>query len=192
MKQIKDLYSGEDHTHFIDTLHITGSWATSANKVEVDWRLYQWYGEKFLSKQYQSLTTEQINRHVERIINSHVKELDKLYETVTADYNPIENYNMTETGGDTAHTSASGDNTDYVTTYESATLKKSGNNESSSSADSSTTHSLTRSGNIGVTTTQQMIEQERQVALYDFYGHIANMINNEIACSFYPEEVSYI
>lgn len=189
MKQLKDLFVGDDYTHWVDTMEISGAWATANNKIEVDWRLKQWYGEKYLSKQYQTQTDEQITLTVQRILNSHAIELDKLYNTTQLQYNPIENYNMTESSIDTAHSSASGDNTDYVTTYESNTLKKNGSNDSNSSADSNTSHTLTRSGNIGVTTTQQMIDQERRAAMYDFYGYIANMINNEICSAFYPEEV---
>ena len=36
------------------------------------------------------------------------------------------------------------------------------------------THEYTKSGNIGVTTTQQMIEAERAVVLFDIYVKIAD------------------
>lgn len=42
----------------------------------------------------------------------------------------------------------------------------------------STTHSLTRSGNIGVTTSQQMIQSEREVAQFSFLGILTSDLIN--------------
>ena len=47
------------------------------------------------------------------------------------------------------------------------------------------THNFTRSGNIGVTTSQQMIESERQVALFDFVKFVAHDIIKTICIALY-------
>lgn len=47
------------------------------------------------------------------------------------------------------------------------------------------THNLTRTGNIGVTTSQQMIESERQVALFDFVKIVAHDIIKTICIALY-------
>ena len=94
----------------------------------------------------------------------------KLYKTTLFKYNPIENYNMVERGTDKR--TATGDSlgkysetpqgplTDliegkYLTNATHGTEK----------AESEDKHEFSRNGNIGVTTTQQMIEQERKIII---------------------------
>ena len=48
-----------------------------------------------------------------------------------------------------------------------------------------TTHKLTRSGNIGVTTSQQMLESERDIALFNFIGIVAHDIIKSICICIY-------
>ena len=50
---------------------------------------------------------------------------------------------------------------------------------------SSSEHDFSRHGNIGVTTTQQMLEQERNVALFNLYSVVANDILKKIAIVVY-------
>lgn len=47
------------------------------------------------------------------------------------------------------------------------------------------THTLTRSGNIGVTTSQQMLESERDIALFNFIGIVAHDIIKSICICIY-------
>ena len=131
----------------------------------------------------------------------------KLWDTLNLDYNPIENYRMTETeqarGENTAsdtetifgssensgegQASTSGNNATNVFGFnsENAVGADTGTTDTETSSTQSTTVStnetretensgtttnertLTRSGNIGVTTSQQMIESER--SLWDWY-----------------------
>ena len=93
---------------------------------------------------------------------------DRLYATTQLQYNPIENYDRIEesTKSDVGGSSGSTTNTHANTSYDSNTFKdtdkdiSSGSNTShASSAFQSRTH-----GNIGVTTSQQMITAEREVS----------------------------
>lgn len=105
-------------------------------------------------------------------------------ETTQYDYNPIENYDMTETSTDTRETAAGGKSTakgtNKVNTYlnDSAAYPDSENQTDSTTETTSTdvnTHKLSRHGNIGVTTSQQMIQSERSLiveplaVLYDVF-----------------------
>lgn len=96
--------------------------------------------------------------------------MNKLYKTTLFKYNPIENYNMEEKGEDkrTANGESLGkfsetpqgkiDNVidgKYLTNATHGTDKSEGKEE----------HTFSRHGNIGVTTTQQMIEQERNIII---------------------------
>lgn len=107
-------------------------------------------------------------------LNTRLREImprmNQLYKTTLFNYNPIENYNMEEQGNDKR--SASSDSLgkyaetpgseltgllegNYLTNATHGTDKSSGEED----------HYFTRHGNIGVTTTQQMIEQERNIII---------------------------
>lgn len=119
----------------------------------------------------------------------------KQFATLSLEYNPIENYNMiesstdTHTGTDTdAHTGTISDSggtsyTDNTYGFDSASPvpQNSGNttnnntrthlNTDTTTHDTATEHSLSRSGNIGVTTSQQMLESERNLWMWNFYNN---------------------
>ena len=94
----------------------------------------------------------------------------ELYKTTQYEYNPIENYSMTEEGTDSGTSQNKGKN---VNRYSNTPMGKIENldthlteatiDDTDSNASSSTEHHFTRKGNIGVTTTQQMIQQERDL-----------------------------
>lgn len=96
--------------------------------------------------------------------------MNKIYETTLFKYNPIENYNMEE--GNSTDRSADGESLGkysetpqgelqnlldgkYLTNATHGTEKSKGKEK----------YSGWRHGNIGVTTTQQMIEQERKIII---------------------------
>ena len=58
-------------------------------------------------------------------------------------------------------------------------------NEITKSTTHTGTETLTRSGNIGVTTSQQMLESEFKVRQYDFYKMIYNDIDSVLCLSIY-------
>lgn len=140
---------------------------------------------------------------------SHKYEYDKLVDTLSLEYNPIENYSMTEKGTDTRTPNITqtnkGVNTNTVGLDTSITTGKTTFDKSDSfindtkttntgtntdtqdinttvttAGNEKTTHEFTRSGNIGVTTSQQMIESERQLAMFSvvdlFVKAIADII----------------
>lgn len=107
-------------------------------------------------------------------LNTRLREImpryNKLYKTTIYKYNPIENYNMEE--GSTDNRSGSAESLGkyaetpqgevknlidgkYLTNATHATDKSSAKDD----------HSGWRHGNIGVTTTQQMIEAERKITI---------------------------
>lgn len=142
----------------------------------------------------------------------------RLEETLHFEYNPIHNYDRTETHTDletrdlmgtndrTYSSSQKRDNTTDVTQDETGTLSKAAydsgamvdaegtqdNRVSTQTDDESVTRSDTDNtdstdtgtvnhdfnmhaeGNIGVTTTQQMIEQEREIRKFNIYDYIVN------------------
>lgn len=125
---------------------------------------------------------------------------NKLYETTLLKYDPLSNYDRTEEWEDVGDNSAtnngttknigsssgSGSNKNSVAGFNSSELVESEKAENSGQSNSSSdttisgtsteklksTHRGRVSGNIGVTTSQQMLEEERRVALFNLYDRI--------------------
>lgn len=125
----------------------------------------------------------------------------KLYATTELKYDPIENYDRrseyTDTtgrkldrrgGGSDSRTQASNSeneekvSADNASTYQPDNLTTGSDTTTmtgfstqtlSDQEDTTFTHKERTHGNIGVTTTQQMIEEERRVAEFDIYAYIA-------------------
>ena len=116
-----------------------------------------------------------------------------LAATLTAEYNPIENYDRMEEWEDSStnnsHYTNSANNTSSGSTKEqvygynnlNTPADNSASTSASTSADTSDSAGNTTStgsrkgrahGNIGVTTTQDMLESERRVAMFNFYDAV--------------------
>lgn len=119
----------------------------------------------------------------------------RLYTTTVFKYNPIENYNMIENAEDSSRgkDSTTRDNTssdkainkysdtpqgtidnidDYMSQAQKTENEGVQNEKFTGNRETVEKHTLTRKGNIGVTTTQQMIEAERRVLEFDLFTSI--------------------
>lgn len=188
MKQIKDMYvNGKWLT--LTSITLIGDWTTLTNTVALDSRIYDCFSEKYLCKLYQGLTDTEINKRVADYINSLVYELDGLYKSTQLTYNPIENYNMTEGGSDTVYSNAGGSTTNSSTSYDSTTQKETDKSVTAGSSSDTTYHDFQRSGNIGVTSSQDLIKAQRDVVEFDFIGYVAEkVIEHCTIASYYPFE----
>lgn len=118
---------------------------------------------------------------------------NRLAATLTAEYNPIENYDRMEEWSDSninnsrytssTNNTSSGSTKEQVYGYNNLTTPadNSASNSASTSADTSDSAGNSTStgsrkgrahGNIGVTTTQEMLESERRVAMFNFYDAV--------------------
>lgn len=174
------------------------------------------FGERDFYKYYDSENTisnanmiNQASDYIALYGKSHKYEYDKLFDTLSLEYNPIENYSMTEKGTDTRTPNITqtnkGINTNTVgidtsittgrTTFDKSdnfindtkttntgtnTDKQDINTTVTTAGNEKTVYEFTRSGNIGVTTAQQMIESERKLAMFSvvdlFVKAIADII----------------
>lgn len=155
------------------------------------------------------------------IFSIYIKNWNALYKTLSLEYNPIENYSMTETENvqDSHKGTVESDATDTSTNTENTIVNDTANNQlwgfnSTDSVNSDTqigdttknvdgsinsTHkntdtetkditsdrTLKRSGNIGVTTSQQMIESERQLWLWNFFESVFSDIDRILVLKIY-------
>ena len=119
---------------------------------------------------------------------------ERIYKAVTAEYNPLENYNRKETWADTDIGSASGSSnatsTNKVVGYNDTAFtnhdQNTGTGSSNSSSRLESRHNGTVSGNIGVTTSQEMLEQELDVApRTDIYSYIVRSFKNRFCLMVY-------
>lgn len=116
----------------------------------------------------------------------------KLYDTMLLEYNPIENYDRMEEWNDTDTESGSNTVTNEImssgTITEQNTAFNAGladhakeisdndttnNGSGTNKRDAKHSRSGRAHGNIGVTTSQQMIQSEREVAMFNIYDIIA-------------------
>ena len=118
---------------------------------------------------------------------------NRLAATLTAEYNPIENYDRMEEWQDSSINNSRYTNSTNNTTNGSTKEQVYGYNNLNTPADNSASTSASTSadtsdsagnttstgsrkgrahGNIGVTTTQEMLESERQVAMFNFYDAV--------------------
>ena len=136
----------------------------------------------------------------------------KIYDALMQEYNPLENYSMEEirtpdlTFEETQNESSNIETereTSASTSYKGfnandpVLVSKTDGNENATTSGAKldneiskeTTHTgtetLTRAGNIGVTTSQQMLESEFKVRQYDFYKMMYNDIDSLLCLSVY-------
>ncbi len=140
---------------------------------------------------------------------------EHLYETTQYEYNPIENYNRTDTGRinrsntrvhsgtDTETRTTNSQSDEYIAGFDSV---PSGNNdglvkndrlENTGGGTNTLAHgeqiadngldttSLTSKGNIGVTTTQKMIREEREIAEFNIYDRMIRDFINRFCIEVY-------
>lgn len=155
------------------------------------------------------------------IYTIYIKNWNALYKTLSLEYNPIENYSMTETENvqDThkGTIESNGNNTDtYIETtlvddtsnnqlwgFNStdsvnsdrqtgdttrdveSTMDSTHKNTDRETKDITSDRTLKRSGNIGVTTSQQMIESERQLWLWNFFESVFSDIDKILVLKIY-------
>lgn len=113
----------------------------------------------------------------------------KLLATTKAEYNPIENYDRKEsyTTTDAGEATGTGNGTQYATAFNSDADKKTNRGESSSTSKTKATRAVegTIHGNIGVTTTQQLLQSERDIANYNIYMQIVDDFKSEFCILVY-------
>lgn len=194
-------------------------WTESNSLLDIDY-LYRWSGYKSISPLVAHLldtdgTMSSAGYNtLAGIVWAHFGQpWTRAYNALVAQYNPLNNYDMTEHEDneiiDDALTNVSGSATNNQTTTDSthnvygynsssATPSESDSVTSGSSTDLDTNYdntrtidrTLTRSGNIGVTTSQQMLESELTLRVYRFFERVYKDIDSVLALPIYDGEIS--
>lgn len=142
------------------------------------------------------LSQARISQLAEMLYSINHENWAREWATILVEYNPINNYDMTEESTETTDRDAQQSNTgtqgiasndttnngvygfnsenavNSDVTTETGNTTRTDNLSQSLSDDSTVTRELHRSGNIGVTTTQQMIQSERELYTWNFFYKI--------------------
>ena len=123
---------------------------------------------------------------------------ERALAAMTAQYNPLHNYDRRESvsdaeSGSSGHSGeVSGSNTETTAAFNSASYSPKGKNETEQESESSATfgrsylHSSTITGNIGVTSSQDMLNQELDVSeRLDIYAIIIRDFKREFCLMVY-------
>lgn len=119
----------------------------------------------------------------------HKLEWLKLWQSTIYKYNPIWNkdgtYTEKRSGG--ASTTYGRTDTNNVTGFDTNSFSPNEQNVSGGTDSNKFNDSLTRteSGNIGVTTTQQMLKEEREAAVFNIYDHIIEAFKKRFCIMIY-------
>lgn len=138
---------------------------------------------------------------VEMIYTLNIENWNKLFENYTITYKPIDNYSMTEKSKKT-NTGSQNNTQSGTATSESTSSIYAYNVDTSNPASSSTATStpnlenvrtdnlveeneLTRSGNVGVTTSAQMIEENIKLWIWKFFDSVFKDIDRVLTIGVY-------
>ena len=137
--------------------------------------------------------------------DKHKRTFEKWINALSIEYNPVENYDRMEEWEDKSNGNSSGEtngntslnsiNENKVSAFDSDLYQpdsynsntSNGNDNSSTKTNSSNNskHVGRVHGNIGVTTTQQMLESELSLAEWNVYEHITDLFIEEFCIAIY-------
>lgn len=196
MKKLIDIFINDEHDNPVLISAIafpeTATWDDITVTKAIDERIRLCFSEKPISPAFQSMDKLDILQAMGDFLSGKEYELNGLYESTQFEYDPIANYDMTESSRDEDRATTSGDSTESSTSFDSTTQKDIGKTVSSGTANNTNIHSLQRSGNIGVTSSQQLIEAQRGVLTFDFIQYVADLINENFCSTFWIPDRDHI
>lgn len=110
---------------------------------------------------------------------------EKWADALAIDYDPLNNYDRTEEWTDELYHSAGGSAETNKSAYDSSTLTpydKVTTNDSGNSFDTRKGHVF---GNIGVTTSQQMLQAQLDIVAWNIYEHIKDLFMQDFCIMIY-------
>ena len=118
--------------------------------------------------------------------NSNLEQWTRLAKAMAVEYEPLENFDRHEESSDTNLTVSEGNSksetTEKATGFNSASLVTTAGADSGASAENRATaenkHTARLHGNIGVTTSQQMLQSEIDLRKWNWYNDIAKEFAN--------------
>lgn len=189
---INDIYIENESVFDSDISYPLGTWFDTAFKNAVEGRLNDLFGSRELIPD----TIAKVQSSVKFLIISNMYKYETLYATTVAEYNPMENYDMTEhttttgTADQGAQTNTGNDKTDVFAfdSGENGVDNSKGNTQDVIGArhdESETIVEHNRHGNIGVLSGQDLIRLSRSIADFSIIDIMALDIAHCISLALY-------
>lgn len=123
----------------------------------------------------------------------HQHTFNKWWNAYNLEYNPINNYDRIEEVDEESHDKSvseiNGTSENKVSAFDSSSYQPDNKNDSESDSESSLDHESKHRGhlygNIGVTTSQQMLQSEYDIVYWNIYNHIADLFADELLLQVY-------
>lgn len=184
-------------------------WSDTWTAEELDTVYYTWQSgcktpSVFLSRLMgddETITQDVLNIAATAIKARYLKRWQKLWETLEFDYNPINNYDMVETsdlhdthgGTDTRTTAQASASQGDVYAFNNASATPATRTDGASESSDTMRHgetiahtgTFTRSGNIGIMTSQSLITEERDIWMWDIMTVIFKDIDRVLCNAVY-------
>lgn len=166
-------------------------WLNNDEYLDIDYYVSH-SGEKYASKFYLTMLdhNKDITYIANVIFNRFKDKWKKIYDAMMKEYNPLENYSMVEdenVNTDITNTSNGSSNVFGFNTESEDGVADSKNEVSNTTSGKfdDNHRKLTRSGNIGVTTSQQMLESELEIRKNIFIENVMNDIDSIMCLKIY-------
>lgn len=176
----------------------TFTWLTQNDAHTLDMMYYMNHsGDRTISPMFETLIqmeesgsiTSALNLIADAIVLMYKDQWNRLYDAyITKTYDPIENYSMVEDEniGSKITNSRSTSTGTYGFNSDESVPTDTGLESSTTTGDyNDNVRKLTRSGNVGVTTSQQMVQSEIDLRKWVFYGNIMSDVDRMITLSVY-------
>lgn len=132
---------------------------------QIDMMYYNSYGQRIISPlvdnllgEASTLSAENVQLLADLVATRYSKKWERLYEVYSIEYNPIQNYNMSETEGEIVDTeqSTTGEVSNTLTTEAEVTTSETTTHDGSETIDRDTTDTETRTGTGTANTTNSV------------------------------------
>lgn len=200
MDYLKNILDPITENGIFQTMHILNpdiEWLTDANVKYLDIEYYYGHSsDKMISRLYEKMIDRESAGIIESSINAicnmitgfYRSNWDNVYKAYSQEYNPLENYSMIEkenVNSKVKTSVASAQDVYGFNSNESVPASKVNNESTTEGSKEDNERDLTRSGNIGVTTSQQMLQSEIDLRKFAFYIQVMNDIDKIMCLKIY-------
>ncbi len=152
-------------------------------------KLYKLYKTQSPSDPENDIITDVCSHLGALLFNKYLPNWDRVYKALYSDYNPIQNYDSTEeitrSGDDKTSVNTDMNQKSKISAFNSSTMQDNAEVDNQglaannySKTDYNSKIKTTKKGNIGVTTSQQMIESELLLRRNNLFEYLMNDIDN--------------
>lgn len=197
LKEVMNPITNDGLFKILYTLRPDTLWLNADNYSHLDnYYLLGFSANKYISSLYNNLLDLESKGSINSalvefakiVIDLYMDNWDRIYEAYITDYKPLENYSMVENervkSKITSKVGSKNDTYGFNSSSAVPTNEVTSTSVTEGSKDDND-RDLVRSGNIGVTTSQQMLESEIKLRQYKFYDQVCKDIDKVLCLKIY-------